>query len=224
MVSGKKKNTDGTRKKSRESKEKIRASKETRPEISDQDEPDDAASAVLHGLGDLVPGLGGLVKNIAKSPVFKERLDQINKKVKQRLSEGQFNRMEPRVSGGISKRPVSIPPGARGRGPSAKSTSGAKVRRKSPDQRLSTEAPEEFPVDVFDEGDNIVIIAELPGIKDREVDVTVRDRTLSIVVNAGDTKRSRKVEVPCPVKGAPKCSFNQGILRIQLAKEATDAD
>jgi len=100
----------------------------------------------------------------------------------------------------------------------------------------ATEMEEAIPsVDIFEEGDNVVVKAELPGIKKEDVDVSITDNTVSI---SGEKKKEEKVErknyyreersygsftrsFRLPVEVQPdkaKASFKEGVLEIRIPK------
>ena len=222
MPPSKKNRQSETEEKLRQLQEKVKKLEEAQSKTPEKDASGGAAGGILRDIGNMIPGLGGLIENVAKSPAFQERLGKIDEELDRKLRETPLKRVGPEVTGGVSRRPMGTPPGARAREQSTTSTPGAKVKRKRPDQRLAAEAPEEIPVDVFEEGDTIVAIAELPGVVEKDVEVNVQGRTLSIVVNAEGAKRSREVELPCAVQGEPQHSLSKGILRIKLEKVATD--
>ncbi len=90
-------------------------------------------------------------------------------------------------------------------------------------------------VDIYDEGDNLVVNAELPGLNKDQVEVQLSDRTLTI---KGEKKRSEEVResdyyrsersfgsfirtltLPVEVKAdAATASFKDGVLEIRLPK------
>ncbi|MET1102183.1 MAG: archaeal heat shock protein Hsp20 [Pyrodictiaceae archaeon] len=75
-------------------------------------------------------------------------------------------------------------------------------------------------VDVFEEDDKVVIVAELPGVDKNKIDLRIRDRTL--VLKATDTNRKyyKEIELPADVKPeTAKAKFNNGVLEITIEKE-----
>lgn len=90
-------------------------------------------------------------------------------------------------------------------------------------------------IDVFEEGDNVVVKAEIPGVKKDEIDVNVNGSMLTI---SGKKERSeevkdenyyrcersygsfaRTVELPSEVQhNKAKATFNDGILEVRLPK------
>jgi HSP20 family protein len=100
----------------------------------------------------------------------------------------------------------------------------------------ATEMEEAIPsVDIFEEGDNVVVKAELPGIKKEDVDVSMTDNVISI---SGEKKKEEKVErknyyreersygsftrsfrLPMEVQtDKAKASFKEGVLEIRIPK------
>ncbi|HHN64489.1 MAG TPA: Hsp20/alpha crystallin family protein [Nitrospirae bacterium] len=90
-------------------------------------------------------------------------------------------------------------------------------------------------VDIFEEGDDVVVKAELPGMKKDDIDVTLSDDTITI---SGEKKREEKVEkknyyryersfgsfsrsfrLPVDVQAdKAKATFKDGILEIRIPK------
>jgi HSP20 family molecular chaperone IbpA len=221
-MTSKKNDEDKTEERLKEIEEKIKKLEEAQGTSPDKDASGGAAGGILRSIGNVIPGLGGLVGNVSKSPAFLEKLEEINEELDRRLRETPLKRVEPQVSGGVSSRPMGMPPGARDRSSSATPKRRAKAKRKRPEQRLAGEPPDEISADVFDEGDNIVVIAELPGVEEKDLEVKAQGQTLSIVVSAEGGKREQDVELPCAVQGEPQRSLNKGILRIQIEKAGTD--
>jgi len=74
-------------------------------------------------------------------------------------------------------------------------------------------------VDVFDEGDCILLIAELPGVEAGDVGFEVNDDVLSLTAVRGERKYRKEVLLPAAVKheGAV-ISFHNGVLELKLSK------
>jgi HSP20 family protein len=74
-------------------------------------------------------------------------------------------------------------------------------------------------VDVFDEGDHLLIIAELPGVEEEDIEIGVGGDTLTLSAKAPGQEYFKEVALPCPVEGEAKTSYRNGILQIELTKE-----
>jgi HSP20 family protein len=73
-------------------------------------------------------------------------------------------------------------------------------------------------VDVFNEGEEIVVTAELPGVTDEELTLTATASNLSLKT-AGARRYSKEIALPVPVDPASlRRSFRNGILQVQLRK------
>jgi HSP20 family protein len=73
-------------------------------------------------------------------------------------------------------------------------------------------------IDVFDEGTEIVIAAELPGAKEDAIAVEVRGDVLALS-SSGDRRYAKEVLLPSPVDAASmRRSFKNGLLEIRLKK------
>ncbi len=73
--------------------------------------------------------------------------------------------------------------------------------------------------DVVDGEKQVRIIAEIPGVKKEDIEMSVRDRTLTISVDTPERKYQKVLQLPetAEVEGA-KSSFNNGILEVTFPK------
>jgi len=90
-------------------------------------------------------------------------------------------------------------------------------------------------VDIFEDGDEVVVKAEIPGVKKEDLDVTITDNSLTI---SGEKKQEEKVEkkdfhrversygsfsrsfrLPENVNGSKaKANFKDGLLEVRLPR------
>jgi HSP20 family protein len=74
-------------------------------------------------------------------------------------------------------------------------------------------------VDVFDEKDRILVIAELPGVSESEIKIEVAGDILNLAASDGDRKYAKEILLPGEVKpDLVKTSYKNGILEIKLEK------
>lgn len=74
-------------------------------------------------------------------------------------------------------------------------------------------------VDVFDEGDRLLIVAEMPGVEPEDVQVEVGNRLLTIAAEHADRKYRKSIEVPEGIqRDRLSISCNNGIVEIGVAK------
>jgi HSP20 family protein len=75
-------------------------------------------------------------------------------------------------------------------------------------------------VDVFDEKDHILVIAELPGVAENEINIEVVGDILNLTASDKDRKYAKEILLPGKVKlESVKTAYNNGILEITLEKE-----
>lgn len=74
-------------------------------------------------------------------------------------------------------------------------------------------------VDVFDEGEELLVVAELPGVREDEIEVSVKGETASISAGKKERRYAKEVALPAPaVSGSVKTSYKNGILEVRMKK------
>lgn len=74
-------------------------------------------------------------------------------------------------------------------------------------------------VDVFDEGDLIRIVAELPGIEKSDINLDSTEKILIISVSTEKRKYYKKIDLPAEIDPASAtASYNNGILEVKVRK------
>jgi len=74
--------------------------------------------------------------------------------------------------------------------------------------------------DVFDEKEQVIVIAELPGVEEKDVKTELTEKTLKISAETKDRKYSKEVELPAAVTGEPETTYKNGVLEVKLKKKA----
>lgn len=75
-------------------------------------------------------------------------------------------------------------------------------------------------VDVFEEDDHTLVVAEMPGIGEKDVELEVRDDVLSIHAEHGNKKYRKEVLLPRPyTRDRIRYSCNNGVLEIRCNDE-----
>jgi len=203
-------------KKSRERKkvdQKMKESEETKK----REKSEGVAEGVLKGAGQIIPGLGSLLEGLEKSPAFKERLKRINQEVERRLKETPLKRTGdrgPYMESGFSTRTLVQPQGTDFM--DEKPSFGGKVKKPSPPPPPK---PKEPMVDVFDEKDHLRIIAELPGVAEKDIKTDLEKDILTIRINSAGWKPEHKVALPYAPQGKLKKIFRNGFLEIKVARD-----
>jgi len=76
-------------------------------------------------------------------------------------------------------------------------------------------------VDVFDEKDHILVVAELPGVSKESIDFEVKGDILNITAKTKERKYAKEALLPCAVDAkAVTSSYKNGMLEIKLQKKA----
>jgi HSP20 family protein len=76
-------------------------------------------------------------------------------------------------------------------------------------------------VDIFDEPDHVLVLAEMPGIGDGDVQLELRDDILTIAAEKGEQKYRKEVLLPstfAPANMSHTC--RNGILEVMFMKDA----
>ena len=129
---------------------------------------------------------------------------------------------------GIEKRGEirGLPKGARGvYGFSIRTLAGKPVIETFGNVRETARGPvveevREPMVDVFDEEDHILVIAELPGVSEDEIKIEVTGDILNLSASDRDRKYAKEILLPSKAKAeSVKTSYKNGILEITLEKE-----
>ena len=80
-------------------------------------------------------------------------------------------------------------------------------------------------VDIFDEGDELVLVAELPGVKDADIELTIRGDVVELSAEGHAQKFHCETLLPAEVDAEPVArECENGYLQVRLAKLATPTD
>jgi hypothetical protein len=214
----------------RQLKDKVRKLEESATQAPIK--PEGLAEGIAQALGRIVPGLGGLIKNASQMPEFQQRLAAIDEEVKRKFKDQPLNRANLGFAGSARSRQMGIPPSVRrgqtGRPTSAPSGEGSgsgkvshrgKYRQPQPPKvHISPETPAQMPVDIFDEGSKIIVLAEAPGLNMADLSVALEGTVLVISIESPHRRGIQRIELPCEVLGQPEMSLANGILNVQVRK------
>ena len=180
-------------------------------------EPEEKSEGMAEGvLREL--GLGNLIDLALKSPAFQQRFKEVNKEIEERISEARPSTrlgIRPHVESGYSVRYIR-----------EETSGGWKPARKpvrKPVKKIMAEEPEraEPPVDVFDEGDHLRVVAEPPGIEEHDIKTEAKGTMLTILAERGDRKYSERIELPTPITGEISLTYKHGVLELKLKKKVS---
>ncbi len=75
-------------------------------------------------------------------------------------------------------------------------------------------------VDVLDEGDHLTVVAEMPGVEEKDVQLKVEGDILEIVAASRDRKYEKQILLPYPVEsGSINSSYRNGVLEVRVTKK-----
>ncbi|MGQ9719948.1 MAG: Hsp20/alpha crystallin family protein [Candidatus Jordarchaeum sp.] len=88
-----------------------------------------------------------------------------------------------------------------------------------PTIEIEQQKEEEPLVDIFDEGKEIIVVAEIPGVRKDDIKVDATKNTIYIWVNANMKKFNKEIPMPCKIN--PKTvesSYKNRVLEIRAQK------
>jgi HSP20 family molecular chaperone IbpA len=75
-------------------------------------------------------------------------------------------------------------------------------------------------IDTFEEGNNITVLAELPGVEEKDVNIITDERTIMITAENATKKYLKIVRLPTRIKkDTTKFTYRNNILQIRLKKQ-----
>jgi len=151
------------------------------------------------GLGGLFKGIGDLISQVSK---LAEQAEGFKKTGEIKFGE--------KVKGiyGINIRTLA------GGEPKVETFGNIKKTPKGP----VVEEVREPIVDVFDEKDYVMIVAEIPGVREEDVNIEVKGDILKLSAVTGDKKYSKEVLLPSKVTSKPEITYKNGVLEIKIKK------
>lgn len=154
--------------------------------------------------GGILSGLSGLV----------EKLHELAQTGEELRRSGEFQGSGKEVKGIYG---FTIRVGLGGETPHVESFGNIRTDQKS--GRATVQEIREPVVDVFDEKDHVLIVAEMPGISAGDVRIEVTDDLLTIAAAKGDKNYRKEVLLPGTfLKEKMRLSCNNGVLEIKCLK------
>ncbi len=163
--------------------------------------------------------LGGLFKGLENLINLAEKLKEAGGEIKKEgeidlshLKEGMKG-----VFGFTIKSDIGKPGAGVGARPIKVERFGHKVT-KTP-QGPKVEEEREPLTDVFDEKEEIIVTAEMPGVEEGDIKVDLKEDILDISAQSGDKKYHKEILLPAKVKVETKTSsYKNGVLEIRMKK------
>ncbi len=155
-------------------------------------------------------GLGGLFKGIEKLVDLAGKLQD----VKEINKEGEIN-LDNLKKGMKAVYGFTIKTAVGGGKPTMETFGNIKKTPEGP----KVEEEREPLTDVFDEKEEIVIIAEMPGIEESDLKIDLKEDMLELSAERNSRKYRKELLLPVKVEKAKmKVKYNNGILEIRIKK------
>jgi HSP20 family molecular chaperone IbpA len=155
-------------------------------------------------------GLFGLINDLAK-------LAEKSQTYQKRVNLGKRGVVDFRVSSRPIKGSYTTKPKSR--------LKISKPKSKTPPTRTPMPSPtdsieeKESIVDVFEEDDHIKVMAEVPGVEEKDIKLKIKDDRLTISVDASEKKYFKEVKLPTSVeKDSVESAYRNGVLEVKLRK------
>lgn len=163
------------------------------------------------GSGGLFAGLGSLIEQVGKLAEQAEKVGGVVSRT------GDFNMGSDKRLKGVYGFSVKSALGEQG---GIRIEPFGNIRRDEEGKLVKVQQIREPMVDVFDESDHLLIIAEVPGIEQEDVRPELQDDILIFSAEKGDSKYRKELLLPASFSSA-QMSFTcrNGILEIRLSKE-----
>ncbi len=166
-------------------------------------------------------GFGGLVDLFKSSDVFRKRMDEVNKHIKENLESAGKKRPHVDFDFSISTLDdrFSTRKASTGRGASRRDTEWQPNRmnreKEEPDSGSGQELREPL-VDIFEDEENLRVVAIFPEVNEKEeLRIDLEGKHLVLQTD----KNRKEVQLDHPVVSEPTVRFKNGIFEIVLAKE-----
>ena len=93
------------------------------------------------------------------------------------------------------------------------------IRKDRESGRTVVQEVREPAVDIFEEEDHVLVVAEMPGISVEDVQITVEDDLLTILAARGDKKYRKEVLLPASsAREKTQITCNNGVVEIKCMK------
>jgi HSP20 family protein len=179
---------------------------EEKKQRRDDSDSSGKATKIPFNLGGVLGGLGGLIEKLGELAEAGEKLSQ----------SGEFQDSSGKIRGvyGIN---VKTAMGERGE-QELKVEPFGNVRRRSPEEPPGEDVREPL-VDVHEEDDHVLVLAEIPGVSKDHVRVDLAGDRLHLLAWRGDTKYQKEIVLPegfSEERMTWEC--NNGILKVRFER------
>lgn len=164
-----------------------------------------SSGGILGGLGSLIDQLGKLAEQAEQAGGELSKTGEFNLGSDRRL-KGVYGFS---IKSGLGEKRVKVEP-------------FGNIRRDKEDGQVVVQEIREPMMDMFDEPEHLLIVAEVPGITEEEVQLELHDDILTLAAEKGETKYRKEVLLPASFS-SEMMSFTcrNGILEIRIVKDKT---
>jgi len=156
------------------------------------------------GLGGILGGLGNLVEKLAE---VAERAEEFSKNGQiQGGGKGMTGVYGFTVKVGLGDQGLKVEP-------------FGTIRRDKASGNSPVTEIREPPVDVFEEDDHVMIVAEMPGIDAQDLRLELKDDILTLTADKGAKKYSKEILLPCGLsREKMTIACNNGVVEIKCLR------
>jgi len=158
------------------------------------------AESVLNGAGNLMPGIGELIKGLKKSDAFAAKLQLTDSEI-----QGGLTKHRSRIPGGM-------PPSVARREAQSKEHFNNHTAVHYPVDK----GQRDILVDIFEEKKKMRVIAELPGVNQEDIKLDLTGDILIISANRGNRDYYKYIKLPRSTECIIGKIYNNGILEVTL--------
>jgi HSP20 family protein len=147
---------------------------------------------------------------------MKEFMKQFNPKTFQRIQED----LEKQMREGGTGRPAVFG-FSFGVGPDGKPTMQPFGNVEEREGKTEIKEARDPLVDIVDDQDELIVVAEIPGVRKEDIELSATEHTLAIRAKSDETGRNYEKEVDLPAKINPniaRARYSHGILEVKLQK------
>lgn len=170
-------------------------------------------SGILDGVANILGRLGELA----------EKGEELRQQAEAKGQHGSESKgvFDFSVKFGNANGPSGRPP-SRGQSPTVRPVKSHSPTPATTARPTPVDAMREPHVDLFEEDDHLLCIAEMPGVGEETVKLSLVENQLSINGKSTRTEFAAKINLPVGEYGSPTFQLNNGILEVKLCRQSSE--
>lgn len=173
-----------------------------------KDKESDKESGFDVAFGGILKGLGSLVEKLGEMAETTHTISS-SKEINGQELKGIYGFS---VKFGLGNEPIKVEP-------------FGNIRKDKTTGQASVEEVREPIIDIFEEEDHVLVIAEMPGISIKDIKFDIKDDILNIFAEHGSKKYRKEILLPRSFKRENiKLSSNNGVVEIKCLIDKKDLD